>query len=401
MPFPWPATPPEIAHQLLSSGDQAESFLATSVALKELAALMGVDAASMSSNAAATAPSFVGLGGIKSLVSASTYAPLAATGSGWLAGGSGVVDTLASSYTLAKNTMIPAPVALATRESAESWAAANWHGFFTPIVTSLYELYGNQWATNAAAGTGWETAVFGAAGPLAVPAPVAPVMANPAGMASEAAMVAQNGVENPTSAAMRRSFSGVQEALTKTAGVPGGPGMESVTSLFSLASTPMQMFGQVPQMFGQLPQTLGQFPQMGFGLLGPLLSGNALAAANPANALASTTEAARQAAATQSLSNAGLPGGGGAAIGGPGSGTTAPLSTFSRPAASFGPVPNAAPRVAPAPGAATGGASGPTAGTPGGGGLFAPAAANQNRRDANGNPTSHPTTVTFDDERND
>lgn len=401
MPFPWPSTPPEIAHQLLSSGDQAASLLSTSVALKELAALMGVDAATMMSNASATAPSFVGMGGIKSMVSASTYAPLAATGSAWLAAGSGLVDGLAGAYTMAKNTMIPAPVALGTRTSAEGWAAANWHGFFTPIVTSLYELYGNQWATNAAAGTGWETAVHSAAVPLSVPGPVAPVMANPAGMASEAGVVAEQAIENPTSAAMRRSFAGVQEALTKTAGVPGGSGMESLGSLFSMASMPMQFAGGIPQMFGQLPQTLGQFPQMGMGLLGPLLSGSAFGAANPANAMAAATETARQAAATQSLSNAGFSGGAGGGIGGPGSGATPPLSSFSRPAASFGAMPSGTPRMAAAPGAVTAGSGGPTAGAPGGGGLFAPGAAQQNRREANANATNHPTTVTFDGERND
>ena len=243
MPFPWPSTPPEISHQLLSSGDQATSFLGTAAALAELAALMGVDATTMSANAAATAPSFMGLAGIKSVLSASTYTPLAATGAGWLGAGSGLVEGLAGAYTTAKNTMIPAPVALATRESAEAWAAANWHGFFTPIVTSLYELYGDQWVTNASSGSGWETAVFGAAGPLGVPAPMAPVMANPAGMAAQAGQVAETAAERPASAAMRRSFAGVQEALTTSAGAPGGMGMESLGSMMSLASTPMSMAG--------------------------------------------------------------------------------------------------------------------------------------------------------------
>lgn len=399
MPFPWPATPPEIAHQLLASGDQASSFLATSVALAELAVLMGVDATTMSANAAATAPSFTGLAGLKSLESASTYTPLAATGAGWLGAGSGLVEGLAGAYTTAKNAMIPAPVALGTRESAEAWAAANWHGFFTPIVTSLYELYGDQWITNATAGSGWETAVFGAAGPMGIPAPMAPVMANPAGMAAQAGVVAETAAERPASAAMRRSFAGVQEALTTSAGGPGGMGMQSLGSLMSLASTPMSMAGGLPQMFGSLPQTLGQFPQMGFGLLGPLLSGSALSAANPANAMASATEAARQAAATQSLSGAGAPGGGGA-VGGPGSGATAPLSAFSRPASSFGSMPNPAARVAAAPGSVPGGAGGPTAGSAGGGGLFggAPPAGGERRRDGAGGAGS-PTTVTFDDDR--
>jgi hypothetical protein len=398
MPFPWPSTPPEISHQLLSSGDQATSFLGTAAALAELAALMGVDATTMSANAAATAPSFMGLAGIKSVVSANTYTPLAATGASWLGTGSGLVEGLAGAYTTAKNSMIPAPVALATRESAEAWAAANWHGFFTPIVTSLYELYADQWATNASAGSGWETAVFGAAGPMGVPAPMAPVMANPAGMAAQAGQVAETAAERPASAAMRRSFAGVQEALTASAGTPGGMGMESLGSMMSLASTPMSMASSLPQMFGSLPQTLGQFPQMGMGLLGPLLSGSALSAANPANAMASATEAARQAAATQSLSSAGAPGGG-AGIGGPGSGATAPLSTFSRPASSFASMPNPAARVAAAPGTVPGGPGGPTAGSAGGGGLFgAPPPGGDRRRDGAGAGGS-PTTVTFAGER--
>ncbi|MGD9620664.1 MAG: PPE domain-containing protein [Mycolicibacterium sp.] len=399
MPFPWPSTPPEISHKLLASGDQGASLFGTAAALAQLASLMGVDATTMTTNAAATAPSFMGLGGIKSLLSADTYTPLAATGAAWLGAGAALVEGLAGAYTTAKNSMIPAEVALATRTSAEAWAAANWHGFFTPIVTALYELYADQWVTNAAAGTGWETAVFSAAGPMGIPAPAAPAMANPAGMASQAAVVAETAAERPASAAMRRSFAGVQEALTASAGGPQAAGLHSIGSLMSLASTPMSMVGGVPQMFGSLPQTLGQFPQMGFGLLGPLLSGSALSAANPANALAAATEAARQGAATQSLAGASGPGGG-TGIGGPGSGATAPLSTFSRPASSFTSMPNPAPRIAPTPGSVAGGPGAPMTGTPAGGGLFgAPAAGADRRGSSDGTQAKgNPTTVTFDDD---
>ncbi len=395
MPHPWASTPPEINHQLLASGDQGASFFGSAVALAELASVMGVDAASMTSNAAATAPSFMGLGGVKSLISASTYTPLAGAASGWLGAGSGLVEGLVAAYTTAKNAMFPAAVALGTRTSAEAWAAANWHGFFTPIVTSLYEIYADQWVTNASLGTGWETAVFSAAGPMAIPAPMAPVMANPAGMAAQTAASTATAVESPATAAMRRSFAGVQDALTASAGGPqAAGGMQSIGSLMSLASTPMSMAGSLPQMFGALPQTLGQFPQMGFGLLGPLLSGSALSAANPANALASATETARQAAATQSLAGAGAGGG----IGGPGSGATAPLSTFSRPASSFSSMPSPAARVAPAPGGVAGG-PGPMTGTPGGGGLFGAPPGAGGRRDGDGQAAGRPTNVTFDDER--
>lgn len=400
MPFPWPSTPPEISHKLLASGDQGTSLFGTAAALTQLASLMGVDATTMATNAAATAPSFMGLGGSKSLLSADTYTPLAAAGAAWLGAGAALVEGLAGAYTTAKNSMIPAEVALATRTSAEAWAAANWHGFFTPIVTALYELYADQWVTNASAGTGWETAVFSAAGPMGVPAPAAPAMANPAGMASQAAVVAETAAERPASAAMQRSFAGVQEALTASAGGPQAAGMTGVGSLMSLASTPMSMLGGVPQMFGALPQTLGQFPQMGFGLLGPLLSGSALSAANPANALAAATEAARQGAATQSLAGAGGPGGA-AGIGGPGSGATAPLSTFSRPAASFASMPNPAARIAPTPGSVAGGPGAAMTGSPTGGGLFGAPPAAAGRRGGSDGATqapANPTTVTFDND---
>jgi PPE family len=374
VPHPWPATPPEINHMLISTGDHAASLAGAGAALSGLAAMMGGDAATMVSNSAATAPVFVGLGGLKAIEAAGQYAPVAGLASGWMGEGAGLLADLASAHGVAESGMIPWEVALGTRTSAEAWAAANWHGFFTPIVTSLYELYGDQWMQNGSVGSGYESAVYAAAGPVALPGPLAPLMGNPAGMAAEAAAAGGAAGERASSAAMQGSFQGLQQAVTGRVGGPQPGNLQGIEPVMSLASAPMSAVQSLPEMFGSLPQTLGGFPQMGMGLLGPLLSGSALSAANPANALAAAQEAARQAAANGSLAGGSSPIAGLAA--GPGSGATAPMSAFSRPPTSFGNPRSSRPQ--PARGTAAGG--GPGGATSGGGGLFgAPAAAG--RRD--------------------
>lgn len=401
MPHPWAATPPEINAALLSTGDQAASFTATTTALQTLAGLMDADATSMVANAAETAPGFVGSGGAASLAASSQYAPLAGVASGWLEAGAATVGHLTAAYTTAKNAMVPSEVALGTRLSAEAWAAANWHGFFTPIVTSLYELYGDQWSINAGAGSGWETSVFAASGPLAIPAPLAPLMGNPVGMGAEAgAASAQQGALNSASMGMQGSFSGLQNAGSSGSHSPAGgsdPGpLEGMQMMTSMASSPLSSLSSATSAFGELPQTLGQLPQMGFGLLGPLLSGSGLSAANPANALSAATEAARQAAATGSLSTGAVGGG----IGGIGSGVTAPMSAFSQPVSSFGSQPASAPRITgSAPGTGAGGPGGATSGAGGGGGLFGAPPGSRRRSEAKNGVVGTPVAVMVDGER--
>ncbi|MFA4085345.1 PPE domain-containing protein [Mycobacteroides salmoniphilum] len=396
MPHLWPAEPPELNHWLISTGDHAATLTGAGGAMAGLAGLMGVDASTMISNAAATAPVFVGLGGLKSLEAASMYTPLAGLTSAWVGEGAGLLDGLAAAHGVAENGMVPWPIALGTRTSAEGWAAANWHGFFTPIVTGLYEMYGNQWIVNGSMGSGYETAVHAAVGPLVLPGPFAPIMANPAGLAAEAGTVGATGAERASSVAMRKSFEGLQQAVTGSAGGPQAGGLQGMESIMQMFSGPMQMAQSIPQAFGSLPQTLGQFPQMGMGLLGPLLNGSALSAANPANALSAAQDAARQAAANGSLSGGSSPIAGLNA--GPGSGGTAPMSSYNRPSASFGNPPGG--RIAPAAGT---GAGGPGAGgAGGGGGLFGAPGAAGRRGDSSGrNGNATPVSVTVDGERTD
>lgn len=400
MPWAWAATPPEINHALLSGGDQAATLADSSAALTELSTVMVTDAATMAANAGATADVFVGAGGAAAAAAAAAYEPLASLASGWLAAGAATVGTLTTSYHAARDAMVPAEVALATRESAEAWAAANWHGFFTPIVTSLYELYGNQWAINGSAGSGWETAVFAASGPLTVPAPLAPLMASPVGMAAEAGEVgAQAGSVMASSSSMGQGFQGLQAAATASpsqAGSPGGTQPGALSELMSAAQGPMSAASSLPsslvEPFGSLPQTLGSMPAQGFGLLGPLLSGSGLQAANPANALAAATEAAKQAAAAGTVTGAGPIGGGG--IAGIGSGLTAPMSSLERPSSGFG-----SQRRGSAPSSAAGTAvsgSRPTAGMAGTGMLAPPPAARDRKSATNGAQESSPVNIEFD-----
>lgn len=399
MPHPWAATPPEINAALLSSGDQAATFAAASTALQALACVMDGDAGSMVANAVGTAAGFVGVAGTASLSASSQYAPLAGVASGWLEGGAATIAGLTEAYTLAMHSMVPAEVALGTRLSAEAWAAANWHGFFTPIVTSLYELYGDQWSINAGAGSGWETSVFAASGPLVgIPAPLAPLMASPAGMGAEAGSAAAGqGAQSAAAAAMSTSFGGLQQ-VAGSRGTAGGqqPGLlEGVQMVESMASAPLSSLSGGSSPFGELPQMLGQFPQMGMGLLGPLLSGSSLSAANPATALSAATEAARQAAAAGTVSSGGVGGLGSAGV----AGLTAPMSSFSQPSSSFA-ARTGGPRIVTATPGAVAGPGGAGVGS-GGSGLFGVPPGSR-RRDGDGAAApGTPVAVVVDGERSD
>lgn len=394
MPFAWPAVPPEIAEALLSGGDKGATTAEAGAAHGALTGMMGADGASMTANAGATAPMFQGLGGVQAIAAASQYAPMAEMASGWIAEGGSVITELALQYTFTRSSMIPSVVALGTRETAEGWTAANWHGFFTPIVMSWWELYGNQWLQNATLGSGWEASVHAAAGPLLLPGPIAPLMANPAGVAAEAGAVAGTGAERASSVAMRQSFEGLQKAVNSPVGGSQSGGMEAMSMMMQMASPAMSSVSGLGSAFGGAPQTLGQLPQMGMGMLGPLLSGQAMQAANPQNALNAAMEAARQSAANPAMASAGT---GGAGFGGPSSGATAPMSAFSRANSALGAPSSPSARVAPVSGTVGGGTA--TSGAPGGGMFGAPGAAG--RRKDNQSQAGTPVAVMYDGERSD
>lgn len=394
MPFAWPAIPPEIAEALLSGGDKAATTADAGAAHGALTGMMGADGVSMTVNAGTTAPMFQGLGGVQAIAAAGQYAPMAEMAAGWIAEGASVMTELALHYTATRSSMIPSAVALGTRETAEGWTAANWHGFFTPIVMSWWELYGNQWLQNATLGSGWEAAVHAAAGPLLLPGPIAPLMANPAGVAAEAGAVAGTGAERASSVAMRQSFEGLQKAVNSPVGGSQAGGMEAMSTMMQFAQAPMSMVSGLGSAFGGAPQTLGQLPQMGMGMLGPLLSGPAMQAANPQNALNAAMEAARQSAANPAMASSGA---GGAGFGGPSSGATAPMSAFSRANSALTAPSSPAARMAPAAGTFGGGSA--TSGSAGGGMFGAPGAAG--RRKENQTQAGSPVAVMYDGERSD
>ena len=214
---------------------------------------------------------------------------------------------------------------------------------------------------------------------LLTPPPPAPLTANPAGPAGQAAAISQaaarRGSQRRDVAEPQRRQPGVER---RPAGRPG----RGRTGANSMASMPMQMMsqlGQLPQMaaqplqmLGQFPQMLGQMPQMAMGMLGPLTQGmGRVASAAQASTRSASSTRATLAATTDAAARGG---GGGGGAGGIGSGAGV-MSSFTRPTGSFnapgapklptGWTPGAAvPEVASSAGPAMGGGTGGLYGAP-------------------------------------
>lgn len=387
----WGLLPPEVNAGQLMAGDQGASIAMAAAAYEALAAALHAEGAKMAATAGVTASTgWQGVGGTAMMATAMPYVAALELLAAWVQQSAASAAGIEQAYVTAKMGMVQVPVCTGNRVSWQALSDTNFFGINFPPMGVLDGFYFDGfWPNNAAQMSGYEGIVMAIISALLTPPPPAPLTANPAGPAGQAAAIGQAAATGATSAAMSQSLNGVTQA--SSAVQPGAQAAAAPAQ--SMASMPMQMMsqlGQLPQMaaqpmqmLGQFPQMLGQMPQMAMGMLGPLSQGMGSGAGIDKvgqidqATLAATTDAAARG------------GGGGGGAGGFGSGAGV-MSSFTRPTGSFnapGPpklptgwTPGAAvPEVATSAGPATGGGAGGLYGAP-----AAAGAAGQMGRDERG-----------------
>ncbi len=375
----WSALPPEVNAGQLMLGDQGASIAAAAAAYETLAAALTAEAAKMAATAGITASTgWVGVGGTAMMATAMPYIAALELLAAWVQQSAASAAGIEQAYVTAKTGMIPAPVCNVNRDTYVALAHTNFCGINIPPMCVLDDTYFlGFWPNNAGMMGGYEGIVTAILVTLGIPPPPAPLTANPAGQAGQAAAISQAAASGATSAAMSQSLSGVNQAAgavqpgAQTAAAPAQSTAQMAPQMMSQLGQLPQMAAQPLQMLGQFPQMLGQMPQMAMGMLGPLsqgMGGSGLGGAGidkvgqfDQTAMAATTDAA-------------VRGGGGGGAGGLGGGTGL-MSSFTRPTGSFnapGPpklptgwTPGAAvPEVAASASPATGGGTGGLYGAP-------------------------------------
>ena len=277
----WSALPPEVNAGQLMAGDQGASIAAAAAAYEALAAALMAEGAKMAATAGVTASTgWVGVGGTAMMATAMPYVAALELLAGWVQQSAASAAGIEQAYVTAKMGMIPVPACSTNRSTWVGLANTNFCGINLPPMGVLdAQYYGHFWNNNAGLMGGYEGIVSAILVTLGIPPPPAPLTANPAGPAGQAAAISQAAASGATSAAMSQSLSGVNQAAgavqpgAQTAAAPA-------QSMASMAPQMMSQLGQLPQMaaqplqmLGQFPQMLGQMPQMAMGMLGPLTQG--------------------------------------------------------------------------------------------------------------------------------
>ena len=334
----WSAFPPEVNAGQLMAGDQGASIAAAAAAYEALAAALIAEGAKMAATAGTTAATgWEGVGGAAMVATAMPYVAALEALSGWMQQSAASAAAIEQAYVTAKAAMIQVPVCTTNRTTQAGLVATNIIGQNTPAIIGLdTEYFGHFWTQNAGNMGGYEAIVTPIIAGLGIPPPPAPLTANPAGPAGQAAAIGQAAANGAASAAMSQSLSGVEQAsgaVQPGAAAPASAaqsmGSMAPQMLSQLGQLP-QMLGQFPQMLGQFPQMLGQFPQMAMGMLGPLTSGmNANSLTGGLEKAAGDLDTTTLAATTDAAARGG--GGGAGGIGG----ATGVMSSFTRPTGSF------------------------------------------------------------------
>jgi PPE-repeat protein len=335
----WSAFPPEVNAGQLFAGDQGASIAAAVAAYEALAAELIAEGAKMGTTAGATAATgWEGAGGAAMMATAMPYVAALEALAGWVQQSAASAAAIEQAYATAKAAMVQVPICTTNRVTQQGLVWSNVIGQNTPAIQALDDTYGVFWTNNASQMGGYETIVTPILAALGIPPPPAPLTANPAGPASQAAAIGQAAANGAANAAMSQSLQGVNEASgavqpgASTAAAPANSMASMAPQMLGQLGQLPQMFGQLPQMLGQFPQMLGQFPQMAMGMLGPLTQGmnpGALGAAGLEKA-AGTLDPTTLAATTDAAAR----GGGGGGAGGLG-GAGGVMSSFTRPTGSF------------------------------------------------------------------
>ena len=334
MPDPsWPGLPPEVNYLRLVGPGAAGTATTMANALGWQAVAVANEAAVSQSmlNAAATAPSFEGVGGTSSLASVTGLNTSLQLLAAWAQEKPPVVASAVAAYEAAVSAMIPAEMSLFNRTEQAANVAMNpaVFGALTPVIVALDAAYfGEHWPHNAGIGVAYGAALTALAAALAIPVPLSPPGASGVAPATAAAAVAQ---------AAGRAVA--DEALAESAQAAGGGGAAAPTAAAQSGQTVMQpaqaMLGALQPAMGmfQIPmqaaQGLAGLPQSAAGLLGPAPGG-----AEPP-ALAGAPAGVGGMGVGAGVGGMGVSAGAGGIPTGAGGLPSSGITSYSRPASSF------------------------------------------------------------------
>lgn len=364
MTAPWAATPPEANYLLLARGAGEATTVAAGAAwqAQTLESVMHAEASQL--NAAVTGASWVGAGGTASALSATMMNGVLGALSGWAQSTVPIAESAAMAFRTAVSAMVPDVLCTENRVEQAKDVAINplvW-GALTPDIVRLDGTYfGPYWTENASQGIAFTSLLMAAIPTLGIPPPVGPPAASPAAPAAAAAQVAQATADGALGDGMRQAtHAGMQ--ITDQMG-SGGP-LSSAQGLME----PVMSAAQLPMQVGQSatsPLQSAMSPLQ--SMLGMFTTGAGPGAGAESAALASGGAEPAAGGAAGAGVRAGAGSVGGSSLGGSGALSNYPLSSYTRPAGSFGSQGGAASYVKPA-----AGATGPVAPTVSAGGMGAP-----------------------------
>ena len=184
------ALPPEINSARMYAGPGPGSMLAAASAWNGLAAELRSTASSYGSVISElTDESWVGPSSTAMAAAATPYVAWMSATAEQAEQAAAQAQAAASAYQSAFAMMVPPPMIAANRTQLASLTATNIFGQNTPAIAATEAQYGEMWAQDATAMYGY--AGNSAAAPTVTPFTAAPQTTNPAGLAAQAAAVAQ------------------------------------------------------------------------------------------------------------------------------------------------------------------------------------------------------------------
>ena len=236
MVFDFASRPPEVNSGLMYSGAGAGPMMAASSAFSSLSSELSSNAASYESVISQLGSEWQGPSSSAMAASAQPYITWLTTTSGQLQVAATQAMASAAAYEAAFAAMIPPPVILANRTTLATLVATNILGQNTPAIAANEAMYGEFWAQDAAAMTGYAVSASAASSTLTPLTPPAQ-NTNPAGQGQQATAVSNAAGQNGSSAALNNSLGNAQNAASAAA----TPAQD----------TPMSILSGVNALFGQ------------------------------------------------------------------------------------------------------------------------------------------------------
>ena len=206
------ALPPEINSGRMYAGPGAGPMTAAATAWNTLAAELSFTAAGYESVVSElTGEQWIGPASASMAAAVQPYVAWLNLTAGHAQHAASQATASAAAFEAAFAATVPPPVIAANRAQLTALVATNFLGINTPAIMATEAQYGEMWAQDAAAMYGYaaSSASAGTLIPMVPPAPIA----NPAGLAGQAAAVAHAGAATATQAGLTQTIASLPNTV--------------------------------------------------------------------------------------------------------------------------------------------------------------------------------------------